>query len=352
MPYLGGAAMYVAFLAIVLVAVRAMGSREVAAGAAIQQLIAILGGASVMAVLGLFDDRYDLPSLLRLGLQSLTAIVLISTGVTLHFHHFPWLDGPVSFVWIVGITNAFNLLDNMDGLSVGVGAIGACYFFLLAYLAQPTQILVASLAAALAGACLGFLRYNFKPARIFMGDAGAYFLGFLLAAIGMKLKVPNLHVVTWMIPIIVLGLPVFDTTMVTISRLRRGVSPGKGGKDHTSHRLVAAGMTDREAVMFLYLVCGALGTSSLVLTRATVTEGYALGIILLVIGAICFVHMEKLYYAHAATGAPKVDAADGQRPSERAAIQQAARDPRAGGAPSAQEMPRHGAQPREDSAGL
>ncbi len=274
-----------------------MDLNEGPAGTAIQQLVAILGGASIMAVSGLLDDRYDLPSLLRLGLQCVAAIVLIATGVSLHFNHFPWLNWPVSFIWIVGITNAFNLLDNMDGLSVGVAAIGSGYFFLLAFLSVPTQFLVASLAAALSGACLGFLRYNFNPARIFMGDAGAYFLGFLLAALGMKLKVPNLNVVTWMIPIIVLGIPVFDTTLVTISRIRRGVSPGTAGRDHTSHRLVKSGMTHREAVMLLYLIGSVLGTSSLVLTRASVIEGYALGVIVLIAGVFAFFKLEKIYYA-------------------------------------------------------
>jgi UDP-GlcNAc:undecaprenyl-phosphate GlcNAc-1-phosphate transferase len=301
MPYLGGVAIYAAFLAIVLIAVRAIGSAEVASAEVLEQLLAILGGATTMAVLGLFDDRYNLPALLRLGLQCLAALVLINSGVTLHFNHYPQLDGVVSFLWIVGLTNAFNLLDNMDGLSVGVAAIAAIYFFLLAYLAQPTQFLVASLSAALAGACLGFLRYNFNPARIFMGDAGAYFLGFLLAAIGMKLRIylgtGSLHAVTWLIPIVVLGLPIFDTTMVTISRLRRGISPGTGGRDHTSHRLVRAGMTTRETVMTLYLVCCALGTGSLVLTRATFAEGLALGGVLIVLGVLAFLYMERIYAA-------------------------------------------------------
>ncbi len=298
MPYLGGAAIYVAFLAIIVVALTVVQSqvREVRGLTAVVQLVAMVGGASMMAVLGLFDDRYNLPSLLRLSMQSLAAVALIASGVTLHFHHFGWLDYPVSFIWIVGITNAFNLMDNMDGLSVGVATIGSAYFFLLAFLADTTQFLVASLAAALCGACLGFLRYNFNPARIFMGDAGAYFLGFLLAAIGMKLKLPGLHVVSWIIPIIVLGLPIFDTTLVTVSRLRRGVSPGKAGKDHTSHRLVRAGFTQREAVLLLYLVAGALGTSSLVLTRASLNEGFALGFVLIVIGVLAFLKLEQIYY--------------------------------------------------------
>lgn len=294
MPYLGGVAIYVAFLAILWVIVQ-FGARNNAETAT--QLLAIVGGASLMALLGLWDDRADLPPFAKLIGQVLGAVILYQAGIFIRFNHFPWLDAPVTLVWVVGVTNAFNLLDNMDGLSVGIATIASSYFFLLAFLSSPTQFLVASLAAALAGACLGFLRYNFNPARIFMGDAGALFLGFLLAAIAMKLRPPNLHAVTFLIPILVLGLPIFDTTMVTISRLRRGVSPATAGRDHVSHRLAKTGLTTRETVMTLYLVCGVLGMSSLILTKATVQEGIVLAVAVLACGVWAFVQLEKVYYS-------------------------------------------------------
>jgi UDP-GlcNAc:undecaprenyl-phosphate GlcNAc-1-phosphate transferase len=187
------------------------------------------------------------------------------------------MDVVVTMLWLVGVTNALNLLDNMDGLSGGVAAIAAAFFVLMS--AFSGQYLVGALAAAVLGACIGFLIYNFNPASIFMGDGGSLFLGFLLAVIGIKLRFPdNVTFVTWMIPPLVLGVPLFDTGLVIISRLRRGLNPlTTPGKDHVSHRLVATGMTHREAVLTLYLVAGALGVVAIFVTQASVLEGYVVG---------------------------------------------------------------------------
>ena len=151
-----------------------------------------------------------------------------------------WLNIAATLVWVVGITNAMNLLDNMDGLSGGIAAIAALFFLLFA--AMSKQYLVGALAAALVGACVGFLFYNLNPASIFMGDTGSLFLGFTLAAVGIKLRFPdNSAFVTWMVPVLVLAVPIFDTTLVIISRLRRGLNPlTTPGKDHLSHRLARA----------------------------------------------------------------------------------------------------------------
>jgi UDP-GlcNAc:undecaprenyl-phosphate GlcNAc-1-phosphate transferase len=180
-------------------------------------------------------------------------------------------------LWVVFITNALNLLDNMDGLAGGVAAIAALFFLLLA--AMTGQYLVGALAAALLGACIGFLVYNLNPASIFMGDSGALFLGFMLAAVGIKLRFPgNVDFVTWMVPVLVLGLPIFDTTLVVISRLRRGVNPlTTPGKDHLSHRLASRAGSQREAVLICYLISGGAGLASVFVTQATVLEGYIAG---------------------------------------------------------------------------
>jgi len=145
--------------------------------------------------------------------------------------------------------------------------------------AMSGQYLVGALAAALLGACIGFLVYNVSPASIFMGDAGSLFLGFMLAAVGIKLRFPdNVVFVTWMVPVLVLGLPIFDTTLVFVSRLRRGLNPlTHPGKDHTSHRLVSSGMTPREAVLSLYLVSCALGVLAMYVTQASMVESYVVG---------------------------------------------------------------------------
>jgi UDP-GlcNAc:undecaprenyl-phosphate GlcNAc-1-phosphate transferase len=214
--------------------------------------------------------------------------------VQVGFLHNPVLDFGATMLWVVGITNALNLLDNMDGLSSGVATVACIFFLLLAVMSD--QYLVSSLAAALLGACVGFLYYNFNPATIFMGDSGSLFIGFMLAAVGIKLRFPdNVSFVTWMIPAVVLGLPVFDTTLVVISRLRRGLNPlSSPGKDHVSHRLVAMGATQREAVLILYLVCCALGVVAMFLTQASVAEGYFIGALLLCFAGYALWRLEQV----------------------------------------------------------
>jgi UDP-GlcNAc:undecaprenyl-phosphate GlcNAc-1-phosphate transferase len=187
---------------------------------------------------------------------------------------------------VVAITNAFNLLDNMDGLSGGIAMIASTFFLLLA--AMSEQYLVGALAAALAGACAGFLFYNWNPAHIFMGDAGSLFIGFLLAAVAVKLRFPaNSYVVTWMIPLLVLALPIFDTTLVFISRLRRGKNPlTTPGKDHVSHRLAHLLGSRREAVLVCYLIGGAVGLAAVYVSVATLPAALLLGGAVFVTGLI------------------------------------------------------------------
>jgi UDP-GlcNAc:undecaprenyl-phosphate GlcNAc-1-phosphate transferase len=267
-PLLGGVAIYGAFIAALVL----FGNRF-----RLNELISILVGASLMSFLGVWDDRRGLSPLLKLVGQFLAASILVVSGVRIGT--FPWeaLNIAVTLGWVVVITNAMNLLDNMDGLSGGVGAVAAIFFLLLA--AMNDQYLVGALSAALVGACFGFLVYNFNPASIFMGDAGSLFLGFVLAAVGIKLRFPEgIEIVTWMVPVLILGLPLFDTTLVIISRLRRHLNPlTTPGKDHVSHRLVAMGYTRREAVLICYLVCAGLGVVALFVTQATILEGYIVG---------------------------------------------------------------------------
>jgi UDP-GlcNAc:undecaprenyl-phosphate GlcNAc-1-phosphate transferase len=189
-----------------------------------------------------------------------------------------------------------NLLDNMDGLSGGVGAVAAIFFLLLA--AINDQYLVGILSAALVGACLGFLVYNFNPASIFMGDAGALFLGFILAAVAIKLRFPEgLEIVTWMVPLLILGLPLFDTALVIVSRLRRNLNPlTTPGKDHVSHRLVALGYTRREAVLICYLGCAGLGVLALFVTQASVLEGYVVASIMAGVALWSLWRLEQVDY--------------------------------------------------------
>jgi len=261
-PLLGGAVVYVAFMFVLLL----FGDRDY-----VNEVVGIFVGASIMSLMGVVDDRWGLGSYVKLGGQLLAAGILIYSGVQVRIFG-TWLDIALTLLWVVGITNAMNLLDNMDGLSGGVATIAAVYFTLLA--AMSGQYLVGALAAALAGACAGFLVYNWNPARIFMGDTGSLFIGFLLAAVAIKLRFPSNSVtVTWMIPLLVMGLFIFDTGLVFISRLRRGKNPlTTPGKDHLSHRLARLTGSRREAVLICYLVAGALGLVGVFVTQATLSE--------------------------------------------------------------------------------
>lgn len=287
-PLLGGAAIYLAFTLALL-----FGQRY-----NLPQMIGILLGATLVSFLGIWDDSLSLRPLLKLLGQVLAALILILSGVQVLLFPSPPLNYALTILWVVGITNALNLLDNMDGLSGGIAAVAAGFFFLMA--AMSGQYLVASLAIALLGACLGFLRYNFNPARIFMGDTGSLFLGFVLAAVGIKLRFDNTILVTWMIPVLVLGLPIFDTTLVTLSRLRRGLNPlTTSGRDHTSHRLVALGMSHRQAVLVLYAVSGLLGLSGLALMEASPVQAYMLAGAVAALGLIALVKLERMCYPKA-----------------------------------------------------
>ncbi len=282
-PRLGGVAIFLS----TLIAALLLGEKY-----KVDQLASILVGASLVSFMGLIDDRYTLSAGVKLLGQIFAAVLLIVSGVTVGtLHHF-WLDRAVTLVWIVGITNAFNLLDNMDGLSGGVAAIAAAYFALMCSFSG--QYLVGALSIAVMAACIGFLFYNWNPATIFMGDSGSIFLGFMLAAIGIKIRFPdNMPFVTWMIPLLVLGVPLFDTTLVIISRTRRGLNPlTTPGTDHTSHRLTYAGLTRREAVLVIYVAAFVLGMAAIFVTRATLFEGYLMGGAVFLVGLYGLWRME------------------------------------------------------------
>ncbi len=267
-PRIGGVAIFVVVLAAAVV----LGRRYNFA-----QFGSIIVGATGISLMGLVDDRWGLAPVVKLVGQILGALLLYATGIYVGVFHQPLLDLLTTVFWIGYITNGINLLDNMDGLAGGVSAIAAAYFALMCSFSG--QYLVGALSIAVLAACLGFLFYNLNPASIFMGDSGALFLGYLLAAIGIKLRFPdNVTFVTWMVPVLVMGVPIFDTTLVFVSRLRRRLNPlTTPGKDHTSHRLVAAGLSPREAVLVLYVASFVLGMLALFVTRASVTEGYTVG---------------------------------------------------------------------------
>jgi UDP-GlcNAc:undecaprenyl-phosphate GlcNAc-1-phosphate transferase len=242
-PLLGGIAMYLAFVISLPVAQ----SRTV-----LEEGIVVLAGATLLLIVGAVDDRRGMQPLVKLLAQVAAAVLLVIGGVTVATLPYEWMNVGATILWVVGICNAMNLLDNMDGLSAGVAAIACATFALLAVM--HGQIWVSIVAAVLLGAILGFLAFNWNPATIFMGDAGSLLLGFLLAVLALKLRFPGADSQrTWLIPILILGVPIFDTTLVSLSRLRRGVAISSGGRDHASHRLVRLGLTVRQAVSAIYL---------------------------------------------------------------------------------------------------
>jgi UDP-GlcNAc:undecaprenyl-phosphate GlcNAc-1-phosphate transferase len=267
-PLLGGLAIWVgAVLATVVF------KGELAWG----QIASILGGGTLLFVVGMLDDKKWLhPQLKLMGAAPLAACVLLASGIQASVFSALIADYAVTLVWVVGITAAFNILDHMDGLDAGIAAIASAFFLVFAVLGG--QWLVAPLAAAVLGASLGFLRWNFSPAKIFMGDGGALLLGFLLATLGVKLRVPSLPAETaWMIPVLILGVPIFDTSLVTVSRLRRGLLPfASPGKDHTAHRLAALGLGQRGAVLVMYAVGIGFGLLALAVHQLSAGQAYTL----------------------------------------------------------------------------
>ena len=243
----------------------------------------VLSSSLLMFLIGFVDDLVTLKPYQKVIGQLVAASAIISYGMYLPWTGYYPINVLITLFWLVGITNAVNLLDNMDGLSAGATAIAAVSFFTIA--AMNGQILVGSLAIALAGACLGFLRYNFNPATVFMGDTGTLFMGFLLAVIGMKLKATGPAWWSFIVAIAVLALPIFDTSLVTVYRLWKRQAVSQGGKDHTSHRLVKLGLPKSQAVLVLYGASAVAGAVALAMARSGVDAGIVYGLPV-VVGAL------------------------------------------------------------------
>lgn len=294
-PLLGGLAIYTGVVAAIFV-----GNIQ----PHLKELGGVLLGGTLVTSIGLWDDRYGMQPLIKLAGLVVGGLVLIFVaGIEATLLPSEWLNVALTLFWVVGIANAINFLDNMDGLAAGFVSVAGGFFLVLAALENLS--LVSALAAATVGASLGFLYHNFQPASLFMGDAGSLLLGYLLAVLGIKLEFPGRPLeVTWMIPIIVLGLPIFDTTLVVISRLRRGQPFYLGGKDHTSHRLVSRmGMSQTRAVVTLYYVANILGLTALVVREATPLQATLIGGGLLALFVAGLVWFEYHYDADAGKSA-------------------------------------------------
>lgn len=246
-PLLGGVAIFIAFfLAIIFTA------------GIDKNIASILIGGTILLAIGIFDDRYGMMPKIKLFGQIIAALTVVKMGVKVEFVENYYLASVFSCIWIIGITNAINLVDGLDGLSAGITAISAFFFGLLSW--QKGDFVVATLSFGLLGSSLGFLRYNFPRAFIFMGDAGSMFVGFLLATIAIlgSWGAPT-KITSAMIPIFILGYPIFDTGLVIISRMREGESIFIGRKDHPHHRLVQLGLKNKYAVVVIFIITFVLG---------------------------------------------------------------------------------------------
>lgn len=296
-PLLGGLAIYFGFFLAIIFTIRASFRAE---------FLAILAGATLLAITGILDDSGRLHHQIKLFVSMpVAACILAASGIRAQVFSGliggqlgPVLDIVLTILWVVGITAAFSILDHMDGLCAGVAAVAAVFFTMAA--GMNGQLMVRTLAAASLGAALGFLCWNFAPARIFMGDGGAMLLGFLMATLGLKLRPVAPHFpADLLLPILILGVPIFDTTLIVVSRSRRGLLPfASPGKDHMAHRLANLGLSQRGAVLLIYglgCVCGGLG---LLVTYLSAAEVYAIGGAVLLIGALAILALEKSPYEH------------------------------------------------------
>jgi len=246
-PYLGGLAIYVSFL--------------VALGLVFQfdaRVLGILLAGTIVVLLGLIDDFGVLGVGPKFAGQFVAAWVLVKSDIAIHIGFLPpWLSVILSILWIVGMANAFNIIDIMDGLSAGTALIASIFLLVVAILnGQPA---IAVLTAVLAGSLFGFLRYNYFPARIFMGDCGSLFLGMTLAALAMIGKYDRYNPIGYLSPLLILAIPLFDTAYVSLVRILRGRSPFRGSPDHFALRLRAAGYSVPGVVNLTYVAGIALG---------------------------------------------------------------------------------------------
>ena len=261
-PRLGGLAIFMGFAFAVLLMVPLDGPRK-----------GMLLGAVIIVILGIFDDIYALPAKLKFVVQIAAALVAVLAGNRIEvlsnpnifssdpFWELGWLSFPITVIWIVAITNAVNLIDGLDGLACGVSTISAVALLV-------SELDVAVIMGALAGACIGFLPYNFNPAKIFMGDTGATFLGFIMATMSVQGMFKMYNIISFVVPFLMLGLPIFDVCFAVVRRISKGQSPMSPDRSHVHHKLIDMGMSQKQAVGTLYVISAILGLSAVVLTAS------------------------------------------------------------------------------------
>ena len=287
-PRIGGIGIYISFMVsfLTLVDFNQL-PMETADG-----IIGLLAGGTIVVLVGIIDDYTNLPAKVKLLGQIAAACAVVAFDVRIDFVTDPFGDYlyleyfaiPVTIFWLVGLTNTVNLIDGLDGLAAGVATLASVTIMLVAL--QDELALVAVFTSALAGAATGFLFFNFNPARIFMGDTGSMFLGFMLAGISIIGAVKSAATIALIVPVLALGVPILDTSFAIIRRYRGGVPIFKPDKGHLHHRLLDLGFSQRQAVLLMYVISAILGLSALVLN--TVSGGMAVAIVVCVMAVVLF----------------------------------------------------------------
>ena len=300
-PRLGGLAIYGGFLCSILI----FGQLD-------ETMLCVLLGAAIIVALGIFDDVLALGAKLKFVVQIVAAAIPVCIGdlqiglfTNLNplsdtpFVHLGILAVPVTIIWIVGITNAVNLIDGLDGLAVGVSSIAAITMLAVALLTGNMPIAITM--AALAGACIGFMPYNLNQAKIFMGDTGSTFLGYMLATVSIMGLFKFYAVISFAVPFLILGLPIFDTANAIIRRVAAGRSPMSPDRGHVHHKLIDMGFNQKQAVAILYAISATLGLTAVVLTSSG--EVKAIVLLLAVLAAIlvgaCIIYGAEHWSKHA-----------------------------------------------------
>ncbi len=295
-PRLGGLAIYLAFIVVSLVL------NKVTA-----QSVTILIGSAVIVVLGIFDDRNALGAKFKFCIQLIAAAIpvifgnlrieLITNPNLLSDHlylQFGVMSIPITIIWIVAITNAVNLIDGLDGLAVGVSAIACMTMLAVSLLIGETEIAI--ILAALAGACVGFMPFNLNPASIFMGDTGSTFLGYMLATLSIQGMFKVYAIISFAVPFLILGLPIFDTAFAFLRRILSGRSPFSPDRGHVHHRLIDMGFNQKQTVAILYAISTVLGLLAVVLTTSGELRAIimvAVVLVTIIVGGFIYLSMER-----------------------------------------------------------
>ena len=258
-------------------------------------------GVSLLFAVGLADDLLDVKPAVKLLAQILGTVLLLYAGLAFWPGGPTWASVPLTFLWVIGVTNALNLIDGMDGLAAGLTAVAAAFLGVIALeIGQPHTALAA---ATLAGAAGGFLVFNFRPARIFMGDGGSMFLGYTLAALSLSVQAGGGSFAAALVPVVVLAVPIFDTTFVTVTRILSGRPVTQGGNDHTMHRLVLLGLSEQRTVLLLYGVGAAFGTLALAVYWSSAQLFFALALLALVACVVFGLYLGSAQLYHVPPGA-------------------------------------------------